>query len=276
MKLLAEPHYYKVIEPLKKVEINHFFARAVVERGIGGRIYVDCTDEPRTFYIAHPYGMGLLFGESHHSAFNESFKEYAFHHANENTLYEWVQAFPNTWDNVLAYLFGHRLVKYTNKQETDTNAIELHTRVNFRFNQEKYLARKKQDLPTQTTIIQTNGDIFRTMKGSVIPYYFWKDEADFLTNGIGFSLLHQNTHASTAYAAFIQGDSLEIGIETAEEYQGKGFAEQVCSALIDYCIENRLMPVWACRLGNTGSYKLAQKLGFEPSLEIPYYRFCKL
>jgi hypothetical protein len=36
-----------------------------------------------------------------------------------------------------------------------------------------------------------------------------------------------------------------------------------------------LEPVWACRLENDGSYKLAQKLGFEPVLEIPYYRLSK-
>lgn len=34
-------------------------------------------------------------------------------------------------------------------------------------------------------------------------------------------------------------------------------------------------PIWSCRLENTGSYKLAQKIGFLPTAEIPYYRLSK-
>lgn len=34
----------------------------------------------------------------------------------------------------------------------------------------------------------------------------------------------------------------------------------------------QLSPVWACRMQNRGSYNLARSPGFEPALEIPYYR----
>jgi RimJ/RimL family protein N-acetyltransferase len=68
---------------------------------------------------------------------------------------------------------------------------------------------------------------------------------------------------------------LEIGIETAEEFRRKGFAEIVCEAIIEYCIANKYEPVWSCRLENSGSYILAQKMGFEPIYKIPYYRLSK-
>ncbi len=48
-----------------------------------------------------------------------------------------------------------------------------------------------------------------------------------------------------------------------------------CSTLIEYCLENSYEPVWACRLENVGSYKLAEKLGFEMYGEVPYYRLSK-
>jgi len=67
---------------------------------------------------------------------------------------------------------------------------------------------------------------------------------------------------------------LEIGIETTKGYVRKGFALQSCSALIDYCLENKLEPVWGCKLENVGSFKLAQKLGFEPTFFIPFYKLC--
>lgn len=86
-------------------------------------------------------------------------------------------------------------------------------------------------------------------------------------------MLYKNNLASTAYSSFIHADQFELGIETIEEYRGKGFAEQACDSIIDYCIANGYEPIWACRLENTGSYKL--KLGFVPSAEIPYYRLSK-
>ena len=81
--------------------------------------------------------------------------------------------------------------------------------------------------------------------------------------------------ASTAYSAFVAPGILEIGIETSPLYRQKGYALKVCQQLIDYCLQNKLTPVWACRLENSASYYLAQKLGFEPSLYLPYYRLAK-
>jgi len=51
----------------------------------------------------------------------------------------------------------------------------------------------------------------------------------------------------SAYSAYIHDNYLELGIETVEEYRGKGLAQYVCSALIDYCLQNNFEPVWSCR-----------------------------
>jgi RimJ/RimL family protein N-acetyltransferase len=110
------------------------------------------------------------------------------------------------------------------------------------------------------------------MKGTVVPSYFWNDADHFLDKSIGFTALHDGRIAATAYAAFIIDKSLEIGIETVEEFRGMKLAQVTCSSLIDYAIENNYEPIWACRLENTGSYLLAQKLGFEPTVYRPYYK----
>lgn len=110
------------------------------------------------------------------------------------------------------------------------------------------------------------------MKGSVIPSNFFRDADDFEKNGIGFSLFEDDNLATTAYSAFIQDNKIELGMETLKEYRGKGYAQLACAALIDYCIAHKYDPVWACRLENIGSFKLAQKLGFQPTEELKYYR----
>ncbi len=273
MILLGRDEYYMLIEPLSEVKINNLFARSVVERCVTGKIYVDSSVNASTFYVVHPYGISLLFGRFDNTIFNNAFKDYALNRYGTRDKYEWMQTYPRNWDNVLNELFNSCLVKSAdNKDNAGLNKIELNTRVNFKFNFEKYSHFKKEIKRADLTIIRTDRQIFNAMKGSVIPSYFWDNAEDFSDKGVGFSLLHNNELASTAYSAFIHDNKLEIGIETIEKFRGQGFAQYACSGLIDYCIENKYEPVWSCRLENTGSYKLALKLGFEPVLNIPFYR----
>jgi GNAT superfamily N-acetyltransferase len=276
MKLLEKKNYYKLTEPLKQVTINNLFARAVIEHRVSGKVYVDDCDNPRTYYVVHPYGMSLLFGDWNNEKFNNSFRDYSLNSNRIREKYEWMQAFPNDWDMVLQELFKDCLIKSSdNIKNRENGIIELNTRINFKFNPARYPEFKKKHIPADIEIVRTDKQIFRDMKGSVIPAYFWDSADDFADKGVGFSLFHENKLASTAYSAFIDDYKLELGIETVEEFRGSGFAQFACSALIDYCIEKNLEPIWACRLENDSSYKLAQKLGFEPVLEIPYYRLSK-
>ena len=276
MKLLEEKDYHKLTEPLKEVTINNLFARSVIEHCVKGKVYVDNYDNPKTFYIVHLYMMSLLFGHCHNREFNESFRQHALNLHKTRNDFEWMQAFPDNWDAVLKELFNDCLVKSSeNTQQRETGIIELNTRINFKFNQAKYLEFKRNNIVKDFRIVQTDKQIFKEMKGSVVPFYFWNNAEDFCKNGIGYSLFFENKLASTAYSGFIHDNKLEIGIETIEAFRGRGLAQHTCAALIDYCIENHLEPVWACKLENGNSYKLAQKIGFEPCAEIPYYRLSK-
>jgi GNAT superfamily N-acetyltransferase len=276
MKLLAKADYSKLTEPFEEVTINNLFARSVIERKVTGKIFVDDPDNPSTYYVVHPYGMSLLFGNSNNEAFNKDFRDYALNIDHVRDTHEWMQAFPGNWHPVLSELFEGYLIKQAeNVTKKETGIIELNTRVNFRFNHGSFQQLRKINLEFDNKIVRTDEQIFNDMKGSVVPSYFWDSVDDFLKNGVGFSLFYKGQLASTAYSSYIHDDKLELGIETVEAFRGKGFAEYACSALIDYCIENNYEPVWSCRLENISSYRLAQKLGFMPSAEIPYYRLSK-
>lgn len=273
MILLDKSKYDAIIEPLREVTINHLFARSVLENKVNGVVFVDNMERPGTFYISHPYGMSLLFGETENADFNSSFLDYALNTFRIRDRYEWLQAYPDSWNNKISSLFGNKMIKSNDTIGNANNKmIEEHTRVNFKFNKEKYLDFKNQYRDKDYTIIRTDKEMYENINGSVIPKYFWRDAEQFYHSGVGFSLIFENKIASTAYSAFIHDDQLELGIETVEDFRGKGFAINTCSALIDYCLEKNYEPVWACRLENTGSYNLAQKLGFEPTFYIPFYR----
>jgi hypothetical protein len=269
---LDPSHYHKVLKPAQGVTFNNLFALSVIEKKMSGQIYTDNPDNPKIFYIVHPYGMSLLLGNPNNKAFNESFRDYALNFHRNRDRHEWMQAFPNEWNGILHDLFGNQMITSADNVGADTKKIELNTRINFRFNPGKYRQPERDSIPANVRIVRTDKKIYSDMKGVVVPTSFWNSPEDFYGNGVGFSLFYEDKLASTAYSAFIHGQKLELGIETVEAFRGKGFALLTSSALINYCLKNNYEPIWSCRLENTGSYRLACKLGFEPVREIPFYR----
>ncbi|MBC2725660.1 GNAT family N-acetyltransferase [Desulfosporosinus sp.] len=271
--------YDKVIKPLKSVTINTLFAKSVINQQVPGSVYVDCPINPRVFYIVHPYGMSLLFGETENANFNDHLFAYLTNKEKLRNKEEWLQVFPKYWNKKLERLLASYLIKkdITNKIEFlgtnyDNRKVVENTRVNFVFNPNEYRNVKTKFSRQREEIVRVTKETFRNFEGNVVPKNFWKDEDQFENKGIGFNLIYDNTVVSIAFSSFRVKNQLEIGIETLERYRSKGFALYVCSALINYCIENSLEPVWSCRQENTASYQLAHKLGFIPTLSIPYYR----
>ncbi|MDF2988377.1 MAG: hypothetical protein K0R50_3887 [Eubacterium sp.] len=267
--------YLKVLEPLKTLEINTLFAQSVIRGQVSGTVYVDNAQEPGTFFIVHPYGMSLLFGDLNNGEFTAGLQQYLLNSGKERDKAEWLQSYPCEWSEKIEKLAGSFIVESSNMENAasdNTAKIIKHTRVNFQFDKERYEAIKQQMKNPTCNIVKTSAEMFEKISGAVIPRFFWTDGNDFEKNGAGYSLLCNEEIASTAFSAFLLDGKLEIGIETSDKYRGRGFAVSVCSALIDYCLINGLEPVWSCRLENTASYQLAQKLGFVPTIEIPYYQ----
>jgi hypothetical protein len=273
MELLDKKDFIKAVDAVRRVTFNNLFARSISEQKVTGKIFVDNKNSPQTFYIAHPYGMTLLLGNADNKAFNEKFKNYALNTNKERIGFEWMQAFPDCWDAVLKNLFEGTLIRSAdNDGKQEKGIVELNTRVNFKFSKDQYLQNRVTLSDNDIEIKIADRDPFRNMEGSVVPSHFWDSEDDFFRNGLAYALFYKGELASMAFSSYWFDDQFELGIETKDKFRGKGFAELVCSALIDHCISNDYEPIWACRLENISSYKLAQKLGFKPAIEIPYYR----
>lgn len=275
MVLLQTECYYKLKNYFQNIDFNSLFAQAVIDNVVHGKVYVDVVDDPKTFYVVHGYGMSLLGGDHTNAEFNLSFKKYVLNNNKKRTSIEWLQVFPAYWNEVVKEMFGDVLIKNGERDQTpDTVSVELNTRVNFKFNQKLFEQTRNQHklVDQHIKIIKNTTDVYTTMTGSVIPKAFWNSAEDFKQKGVGFGLYYNERLVSTAFSSFCAPGQLELGIETVEAFKGKGFAELVCTALIEYCIARNLEPIWACRLENIGSYKLAQKLGFVPYKELPYYK----
>lgn len=276
MRPLHKDMYHVVNQHLQQVPFNKLFAQLVVEKTVPGDIFVDDDENPTAFYVVHPYGMSLLIGNYTNSAFNIKLRDYALNNHKVRNRFEWMQAFPFEWNAVLSEILGEKLVTTTNNTDnSECGIVELGTRVNFRFNRDKFLALEPHNLEEGAKIVATNEEQFPNITGSVVPSKFWSNYHEFNKYGKGFTVVYDNQLASTAFSAYVRGNVFEIGIETDARFFGKGFAQSVCRVLINYCLANGFEPVWACRLENVASYVLAQKLGFEPCARLPYYRLSK-
>jgi hypothetical protein len=250
-----EPERYKtLLLHLNGIPFNTLFARSVLDGHAGGEVLADCETEPQALYIVHQYGMSLLLGENGNEAFNEALREHFLHVKKD----EYLQAFPSAWHEVLT-----PLVK--------SGTVKQYTRVNFAFDANAYACERKRHGEPEHRAMPTPPELLETIKGRVVPSGFWCDTKTLRSLCVGFSVQCEGAIASTSFAAYRHGNLLELGIETAQAYRGKGFAYAACCALIDFCMEKGFEPVWSCRLDNEGSMLLAKRLGFVETVHTPYY-----
>lgn len=280
MRLLDISEYKRAIPMVQHAEINTLFALFVLEGKVSGRVFADQQAEPASFYIQHPYGMALLCGESTNERFYEQLVTHLLNTDGARDQVEWLQVYPASLYPRIEAILGTNLLKkdpeeqYEASSDEDRLVLEFQ-RINFVFNQEKYQSFKSNLPRHHHQIVHTSEDMFNQINGSVVPRRFWNNAGDFIRNGIGFTLLENDVPIATAYSSFTIGNRLEIGIETAVNKRGSGFASIVCAELIEYCLTKGYEPVWGCGSGNIGSRKLAHRLGFEEARRIPYYRLPK-
>jgi RimJ/RimL family protein N-acetyltransferase len=277
MRLLNKQEYSTVVDHLNNVSFNHYFARDVISQKVNGIVYSDDSESPTTFYIIHPYGVSLLLGDYENKEFNQQLCQSLLNTDHLRSQTEWMQVYPLAWNHKLEDLLGDDLLTKSRKARgvpynSEVIKIVEETRVNFRFNPEKYAAFRTNHPNRHNDIFRTGSLEFETMPGSVVPRFFWRDYPLFEEQGVGFSLRINGELASTAFSAYLDDHYLEFGIESAPQFRSLGLAKETCSALIDYCLANNSVPGWACRGENTGSFLLAQQLGFEPVSYHPYYK----
>jgi len=95
---------------------------------------------------------------------------------------------------------------------------------------------------------------------------------EFLQGRFGFILRDQNDIAAWCMSEYNSSSACEVGIATAPEYQRRGFARIVASALIEHAWESGIREVgWDCWADNTPSIRTALSLGFEKVCDVPVF-----
>ncbi|RPI98239.1 MAG: GNAT family N-acetyltransferase, partial [Chloroflexi bacterium] len=92
----------------------------------------------------------------------------------------------------------------------------------------------------------------------------WGSNAAFLDKGFGAVTLHDDRLVSWSLADCVSGSGCEIGIRTDPAYRRRGLAAITTAAAIECALSRGLSEVgWHCHEENVGSFKTAEKVGFE-------------
>ena len=122
-------------------------------------------------------------------------------------------------------------------------------------------------MPSGFEIREINSELLSAIHGGIVPSLFWESSENFLQRGKGYCILDGKTVAAWAFSAAVSSSQIDIGVETAENYRGRGLAAAAAKMMIKYTFDVEKSPVWACHCNNAVSKRLAEKIGFVKASE---------
>lgn len=269
---LDRAHYQQWTGKISAIPFNTHFAQAVLDDKADGMVFVNKLVEPDYIYISHSYGMSLLYWDGKSDDFVRNLLDYLVS-ANGLPQDNYLQISSPLGQQKFEEIFADRIIiSEAMPEEPAIGKILKHIRVNFRFDLENYKNNATDIRYENYDIREFTAASFESFTGSVIPQFFWRSAEEFDKYGKAYAVYANGEIASVAFTSFGSEKILELGIETLPVYRGRGLAKIACFKLIEYALDHGMIPVWACRKGNIGSYKLAGQLGFEMALELPYYQ----
>jgi RimJ/RimL family protein N-acetyltransferase len=257
---------------LESVDFNCLFAKSVVAGLVDGQVWCDKAQGPTFAHIIHPYGMTLLLALSADPDFTALNEHINWCRRFVGTL--WMQVFPQS----LASKIDSMLNVDRSPIVATPNGVQVQrfARSNFVFIGRQYEASHRLTPLEDYKVQRMTSEEFALPGISVSPQHFWRNADEFMSHGGGWVVVKNREVVSLAFTSFRLGSQLEIGVETYPEHRGRGLAGLAAAALIDQCIESGSKPVWSCRKQNLPSYRLAQTLGFSPTVECPYYHLPRI
>lgn len=129
-------------------------------------------------------------------------------------------------------------------------------------------------LPSGFEIKEINSELLSEIHGDIVPALFWDSPENFLQNGKGYCVCHGENVAAWAFSAAVSTSEIDIGVEAAEDYRGRGLAAAAAKMMIKYAFDAGKAPVWACHCDNVASKRLAEKIGFAKVSECSIIKKC--
>jgi RimJ/RimL family protein N-acetyltransferase len=223
---------------------------AVIQRQQRGQIFADQKTNPRSSVVINNFGFMCSLGVE-----DESLMQMFAGSGQIKPKYLLWYAPPDTWQKKL-----------------DAAGVRRRERVRYEFSGD---ANEPITVPAGFEMRKLDRELIpKTNKFNLnLDSRFWSSIEDVEENGLGSCLLKDNELVRICNAAAIIDGLAEVDVATDEAYRGHGLATLVSRQFIRECRLRGIKPTWDCFDYNTGSLRLAERLGFSELVRYPFYSF---
>ncbi|MBC8230043.1 GNAT family N-acetyltransferase [bacterium] len=264
---LIKSDYEKARSIFKGLEYNLIIS-AVIDATSPGRIYVDDISHPKTAFLCSVEGC-YLAGYEDNDEFNAALGKLVTEiiltrdNVEEDEDGIFIDFHPDNWETKLGDIFTIRAPLKNRRRRYTCRKLKVNW---------------KNQIPDGYSIHRIDGKLLER-PGLKIPSHVtywmktnWGSIEYFMQKGFGFCMLHGNKMVSWCIADCVSGNQCEVGIHTAEEYRKRGLATLTVAATVDYCLSYGFISVgWHCDEDNIGSWKTAEKVGFEKTRDYVFH-----
>ena len=245
---------------------------AAIEGNNPGRIFVDDVDHPRTALALTVEGY-LLAGEhgnlETNAALGRLLKERVFTgevFVNGDSSMS-LAVHPETWEKKLPELIPTHEVEKLERYHYVCRALKFDWRDHV---PEGYTVRRVDRALLHDAELVFPDAVREWMDFKEI----WWTEENFLSKGVSFVVLHERQVVAWCTPDCVAGDRMDVGIITHPAHRRKGLAAVAVAATVEHCLNHGFSAIgWHCNADNVGSYKTAEKVGFERKREYVYYYY---
>jgi GNAT superfamily N-acetyltransferase len=255
---------YKKVEHIFKELAFNIVIKSVINGNTPGEIYVDSAENPKIALVWDMMGELLIEGEDINDKYSMEINKLIIENLKPRAEKGYIPYFDfyysNEFEHKLDVLLPQEYCKRIDRNVYKFKALKINWKENIPQDlsmviiDEKFLQRKNLKY-----IDNVNGWISS----------FWYSASDFTSKGIGYCLIKEDIVLSWCLSVFVSGKNFEFGLETVDEFRGKGYGKLTASACMEYCIENNIIPFWQCNKDNIPSNKVSESIGFEKDFQ--YY-----
>lgn len=245
-------NYQKISHLLEQVDVEKVYPFSIMEGLQQGEVYVDNKDNPSVALIWHYCGFAHIVGKCDMDSIRD--------------IQEMMHN-PSRW-------YSNRMVLHIGTDSKLQEMILSDPAINKR---ERYIfnyVNANISMPefADCNLREITVENYDLLYGQIIPAFSWESKDRFLSNGYGYCLMKDKQLLACAFSAGISKDYVDIGVETAEEFRGKGYGKIAALAMVKETLRRKKKPMWACDTLNEGSMRLACSVGFEVCGTHPWYK----
>ncbi|NIM95863.1 MAG: GNAT family N-acetyltransferase [Anaerolineales bacterium] len=246
--------------------------RALIEGNSPGRIFVDEPLAPKTAFALTVEGY-FLAGDYENSKTNQELRHFLKEkiftgkvYVNSDT-YMSLGIYPSAWEDRLPELIPSHEVEKFGCYHYLCDQVTLDWRGIVRDGYELFHVNRSFFNNPDITFpedVRSWSDI----EGQ------WGSLDNFFEKGVSYCVVHEGEVVSWCVPDCVAEDQIEVGIITHPAHRRRGLASVAVAVTVEHCLNHGFSKVgWHCVSDNVGSWKTAERVGFERSREYDAYYY---